>query len=326
MRTITGLINRFTDRDLNILTCPTHERYQSGFEDIDATFHMIQFNNIKPWNYNFGKLPKNHILWPRDYFPSGIRFDAVLSQNKFGQYQLLSPIARDLNIPIISLEHTLPVPSWNNDIRQSMLSMTGVVNVFISDFSRREWGFDKIPNSVVINHMVDSDVFKPKGKRENKVLSVVNDYKNRDWCCNYSAYEYINIKVGGDKFTLVGDNPGLSEPAKSTEELAYFYAGHRIFLNTSKISPIPTALLEAMASGCAVVSTATCMIPEVIENGVNGFMSNDYNELAEFIQLLLSDENLAASMGQKARETILNKFNKKEFVKNWSSIINKVCV
>ena len=60
---------------------------------------------------------------------------------------------------------------------------------------------------------------------------------------------------------VLGDSPGLSKPAESIEALREAYKTSSIFLNTSIHSPVPTVLMEAMASGCAVVSTNNCMIP-----------------------------------------------------------------
>lgn len=326
MRTLSGITNRSFDKEINILTAPTHERYQSGFSDIDATFHMIQYSNFKPWNNTYGQLPKNHVLWPKDYFPHGIRFDAILSQNKFGQFQFFADVARDMNIPIISLEHTLPVPQWDNNMRKQMLNMKGAVNVFISEFSKRAWGFEDVKSSIVVNHCVDSEKFSPSTKnRENKILCVVNDWKNRDWCCGYSIFKAIEQKIGKDKFTIVGDNPGLSQPASSLDELVNFYASHKIFLNTSLISPIPTSLLESMSCACASVSTATCMIPEIIQTGQNGFISSNIDELCDFISLLLENDDLANEVGEEARKTVVKDFNKKQFTNTWSKIIQKVC-
>jgi len=325
MRTISGLINKYTDRKLNILCCPTHERYQTGFEDIDAIFHMIQFNSCKEWINEYAPIPKNHVLWPKDYFPKGIRFDCVLSQHKFGQFQFLYSIAKELNIPIISLEHTLPRPDWSEEDLKMLKNMSGDVNIFISEYSKNKWNFNDISNTFVVHHMVDSSLFNSREERINKVLSVVNDFKNRDIFCGYSIYQNIVELVGKDNFTLVGDNPGMSEKAKSTEDLASIYSSHKIFLNTSTVSPIPTSLLEAMSSGCAVVSTATCMIPEIIKNGVNGFLSNDEEELSEYIQLLLNDPKLARRIGEEARKTIVKDFSKDKFNKTWSHIFRSVC-
>lgn len=122
---------------------------------------------------------------------------------------------------------------------------------------------------------------------------------------------------------VLGDSKGLSKPAANIEELVKTYQQSRIFLNTSLISPIPTALLEAMSTGCACVSTSNCMIPEIIEHGVNGFISNDERELRGYLERLLKDEELAKKLGQAARQTILDKFSLSSFVNNWDSYIRK---
>ena len=78
-----------------------------------------------------------------------------------------------------------------------------------------------------------------------------------------------------------------------------------------------------MSCGCAVVSTATCMIPEIIEDGVNGYISNDEAVLKSQIQNLLKNPGLAKELGENARQTILEKFNEDSFVNNWNNIFNK---
>ena len=101
------------------------------------------------------------------------------------------------------------------------------------------------------------------------------------------------------------------------------YNSAKVFLNTSTISPVPTSLLEAMSCGSAVVSTATCMIPEIIENGVNGFISNDEEELKSYIKTLLEDDELRSKMGTAARETVLNNFSEEKFINNWNKTFDK---
>ena len=120
---------------------------------------------------------------------------------------------------------------------------------------------------------------------------------------------------------MVGDTPGLSKPAASIEELVATYQNSRIFLNTSTISPVPTALMEAMSCGCAVVSTATCMIPEVIEHGVNGFITNDKEQMKQHLVDLLNDEDMAREIGDNARKTIVERYSTDLFVNNWESVL-----
>ena len=97
----------------------------------------------------------------------------------------------------------------------------------------------------------------------------------------------------------------------------------RIFLNTSLASPIPTTVLEAMSCGCAVVSTDTCMIPEVIEHGVNGFITNDKEQMKQHLVDLLNDEDMAKEIGDNARQTIVNRYSAEKFVDKWQQILTQ---
>jgi glycosyltransferase involved in cell wall biosynthesis len=150
------------------------------------------------------------------------------------------------------------------------------------------------------------------------MMSVVNDWVNRDWCCGYKIWERT---ARGLPCHVVGDTPGLSQPAESLESLRLDYSESQIFLNTSTHSPIPCSLLEAMACECAVVSTATCLIPEIIENGVNGFCTNDEDELKKYMTELLNDAELCKKLGKAARKTIEEMFGMDRFVSEWNSVI-----
>jgi len=324
--TITRRSCRKPGDKLNILTFPTHERYQTNLSATDHNFYLWQGRGIKPWSDNYAPLPSNHILLDPDkdirQIPAYLDLDLVLSQNKFGQFQVAEPIARQLDLPLISLEHTLPMTTWSKaDILRNRY-MSGDVNLFISEYSRGEWGWEE-DDADVVHHGIDTELFKPNGNTgvPHHVLSVVNDWVNRDWCCGFNLWKKIvrdDIKV-----SVFGDTPGLSEPAESTEQLVREYNKATVFLNTSLISPVPTALMEAMSCGCPVVSTATCMIPEIIEDGVNGFISNDPEVLRDRVKQLLDDEGLRKKMGEAARETIVSNYGLEKFVNRWNEVFEK---
>ena len=198
--------------------------------------------------------------------------------------------------------------------------MRGHFNVFISDYSINQWGWSNLNDTYVIHHGLDTDVFQPSElQKGNHILSVVNDWKNRDWCCGYKSWTRI---TAGLPIKVLGDNPGLSKPASSTEELVGAYQSAKVFLNTSTISPVPMALMEAMSCGCAVVSAATCMIPEIIENGINGFISNNEHELRQYCEMLLKDDKLRKTLGDNARNTIVERFGLDRFIDNWNNIFD----
>lgn len=324
------LLSRATRDDgepLNILTCPTHERAESALARTGHRFWAYRSREVKDWNRNYAPVPENYVLLnPAKgdrQIPLEVDFDLVLSQNKFGQISLLSRFARLWQVPLISLEHTLPLPNWDERRLKQLREMRGDINVFISHYSVDKWGWDPLDPSVrVIHHGIDTDAFSPDPTIERKphILSVVNDWKNRDVFCGYSLWREA---TGGLPVRPVGDTPGLSRPAASVADLANEYRTAGVFINTSLVSPVPTSLLEAMACGCPVVTTANCMMPEFIEHGKNGLMSNDPRELREFCQLLLSDRELAEELGRNARQTIMERFSMEAFVRAWNGVFEE---
>ena len=305
----------------NILTFDTHERYQFQQAKTGHNFFSFRYDGCKEWDKNYSDLPENYYTMPQNSIMTSIDFDFILSHSKFGQFQMAHRINQTLDLPIVSLEHTLPINNWPQNQLDGFRSMTGNINVFISEYSVDRWNMNC--DNKVIHHSVDTELFKPSDTEKNgKVLSVVNDFVNRDYCCNYSGWKRITESLPSSKIRIVGNTPGLSEPAKDINELASEYQQASVFLNTSTVSPVPTSLLEAMSCGCAVVSTATCMIPEIIENGVNGYISNDEEDLKGYINDLLNDPSLAAKMGQAARQTILQKFSEEKFINNWNEVFD----
>ncbi|MGH2755469.1 MAG: glycosyltransferase family 4 protein [Actinomycetota bacterium] len=72
----------------------------------------------------------------------------------------------------------------------------------------------------------------------------------------------------------------------------------------------PRVVLEAMAAGLPVVSTARGAIPETIVDGVGGIVLDDPEpeRLASCLSGLIADQNLRTKMGTAARERFLETF------------------
>ncbi len=325
---------------LNILTFPTHERYESNLCSTGHNFYSVSVEGrTKPgWDTDYACIPENYtILEDINNIPLLLDIDIVLSQNKYGQFELAEEIANRYHCPLVSLEHTCPPSSklspdlgtegpqriygLPESTLQSFYQKKGQINIFISEWSRNEWGWGA-EEADVIHHGIDTDVFMnmtPVEERDNDAISVVNDWANRDWCCGYTLWQSV-INKSGAPTKVVGKNPGLSEPAKDVYDLSSKYNSSRIFLNTSIASPIPTTLLEAMSCGCAVVSTATGMIPEIVKHGYNGLISNDPKEIAGYVSDIRNDPELAKTLSENATKTIQEHFSLSAFVERWNQI------
>ncbi len=70
------------------------------------------------------------------------------------------------------------------------------------------------------------------------------------------------------------------------------------------------AALEAMASGTPVVCSRLGGLPEVVRDGLTGFLvePGDGDQLRERLAQVLNDPNLAARLGRNARELVLERF------------------
>jgi len=86
------------------------------------------------------------------------------------------------------------------------------------------------------------------------------------------------------------------------------YNRSKIWIVTSRIEGFGLPILEAMACGCAVISTEHDSAPGLIQHGINGFLVpiGDVDAFIHQIDVLLKDEALRLRIVQQAFETIRN--------------------
>lgn len=308
---------------LNILVSPTHESYETGLCKTNHNFYSFCYQGFKTWNKKFRPVPDNYtILNGNDFnqIPPDLDIDVVISSNKFGQYQVLSQVARILNVPLINIEHT--ASHFGPNMLRKIHSMKADLNVFISDWSVKNWRHPESEKFVVIHHGIDSDTFLDKKlNRENKILTIANDYINRDYCLNYSQLLRV---TNGLPLSIYGDTKGLSEPAKSVDHLVELYNSHRIFINTANLSPIPSVMLEAASCGCAIASIRACAVEEYFTHGHDCLLADNDEQFIANLNVLMKNKDIAERLGNNARMTMMNKFGIDKFVKNWNSAIFSV--
>lgn len=112
----------------------------------------------------------------------------------------------------------------------------------------------------------------------------------------------------GDVFVLAGPRP-QDEVARMMAEATLFVLPS-IIASDGQMEGIPVALMEAMASGRAVVSTSISGIPELVEHGINGLLvkPGDAEELANAMRTLLADPHRAKEMGVRGQQKVRAEF------------------
>jgi len=163
----------------------------------------------------------------------------------------------------------------------------------------------------VVPNYVDTAVFKPcrTQRSANRLIYIgrLESQKNLfafiEACSKLSAIELIIVGEGSQRARLeklasrlklnvsfLGQVPNNSLPdllsTAAVFVLPSHYEGH------------PKSLIEAMATGIAVLGTDVPGIREAIEPGVTGMLSGTHaDEMAEALRLLLDDEQLRAALG-----------------------------
>ncbi len=113
----------------------------------------------------------------------------------------------------------------------------------------------------------------------------------------------------------------------STSELAACYAACEIFALPSRGEGFGLVYLEAMAKGKPVIGGAHGGAPEVIEDGVTGYLvpHGDPIQLATSIEALLADPAHAKEMGARGRQRAEHDFRFNVFAKSLKKILREQC-
>ncbi len=89
-----------------------------------------------------------------------------------------------------------------------------------------------------------------------------------------------------------------------------YYAAADILAMPSLSEGSPLALLEAMAAGLPIVATRVGGVPEIVRHEQDALLvaPSQPDALAQAINLLLADENLARRLGEAAQNTVSTRF------------------
>ena len=177
--------------------------------------------------------------------------------------------------------------------------------------------------SEVIPNIVDVDRFSFRTRQPlaPNVLSTRNFEELYNVACTLRAFRLVQDRYPEATLTLVGS--GSEEPRlrQLTGELGLrnvhfagrvapgeiwrYYADADIYLQTPNIDNMPSSVLEAFASGCAVVSTNAGGVPAICTDDRHGLLveCGDHAAAAERIFRLLENPSLADRLTAEARES-----------------------
>mgnify|MGYP005828161465 CR=1 FL=1 len=155
-----------------------------------------------------------------------------------------------------------------------------------------------------------------------------------------AAFNLIQNEIPA-KLLLVGDGPEMTVICRQVGELGLegkvlflgkqdnleeLYSLSDIKLLLSEKESFGLVALEAMACGVPSIGTNVGGIPEVIEDGYNGFICEVGNvaQVAEKSMLLLKDETLHKELSEHALQTARTKFHSSKIVEEYERIYKEL--
>ncbi len=209
----------------------------------------------------------------------------------------------------------------------SIEKSNGITSVS-QDVRRHTYEFFGVQNDIrVIHDFVNTDIYKPMATRPNgeKRLMHVSNFRpvKRVTDCIRILAEVIK-RVPAHLY-MVGDGPDRPEAHRLARELGLdshvsflgkqdhverLFPRMHVLLMPSEMESFGLASLEAMACGVAPVATRVGGLPELVTDGVDGFLESvgDIAAQAGRVVELLSNQELYENMAQAARRTAVERF------------------
>jgi L-malate glycosyltransferase len=179
-----------------------------------------------------------------------------------------------------------------------------------------------IPSQIIPNIVdVERFAFRRRSALRPRVLSTRNFEPLYNVACTLRAFKHVQNRYPDATLTLVGSGSEDAALRATVKELALrnvqfagrvpptdiwrFYAEADIYLQTPDIDNMPSSVLEAFASGCAVVATKAGGVPAILTDDVHGILvtCGDDRAAGAAMVRLLEDPALASRLTSAARES-----------------------
>ena len=263
--------------------------------------------------------------------------EAILAE--FGtQALVVAKLGNDLGLPVFTYWRGTDASAAlraRQRVRSYRLMMPRLAGMFsVSQFLLDQLAARGVrhPNAHVVPSGVDVRRFRPGEKVPGRCLAVGRMVEKKAPMTTLRAFAQAAAGRAAH-LTFIGDGP-LLEPCRALGrelgvagqvtfagaqphdvvrghlETSPLFLQHSVTARNGNTEGLPTAIQEAMACGCITVSTRHAGIPEAIDEGVTGFLTDEHDAagFARAIGQALSAPDPAA-MSRAARETALARFD-----------------
>lgn len=152
---------------------------------------------------------------------------------------------------------------------------------------------------------------------------------------DYFAKKNVRFVLAGDGDVEIVRGIAKKEHLEGIVEIPGWASGAQKeeYLKTSDIlilpsynEQMPLSVLEGMAYGYPIVSTNIAGIPEMVEHGGNGFLTEpgDIEKMTEALKKLCEDKDMRERMGKRSRKIVSEKFESKLIIKKLINVYQEL--
>jgi glycosyltransferase involved in cell wall biosynthesis len=160
------------------------------------------------------------------------------------------------------------------------------------------------------NHRLLLEAFKMAFDKTNGIKLLLIGAEEHDY--REKAEKLVSLLRLEDNVRILGMREDIPEILSASD----------IFVLSSDWEGNPLTIMEAMAAGKPVISTAVGGVPELIESGINGLLVRPgrVEELSRAMLDLYKDKNKREFLGSAAKKTALERFDVKIMVKRYEEL------
>jgi len=313
----------------SILTFNSHEAYVYALSRTNLSLDVIDQlpgRYVNSWDTKIRPIPDNiRLITLKEAELSKKKYDCAIAYSIDDLLMIKNlEIPKILTIHIsltgyIEQEGNKVSPEKACNVLNTYLKKIGVLVVSISEMKQKTWGV----SGPIIRPFIDTEYFNGYNGKLAVGLRVGNQLVNKGQLLYWDFFQAVITEY---PVKILGYNPDLKNVTRAQDlnDLRQHYQTHRFYIHTSKYDfedGYNMASLEAMACGMPIVCNQHPTSP--IINGMNGFMSNDVDELRAWIEMLLMDLSLAQKMGIAAREWVLDNNSLDDFRTNWQGAVEE---
>ncbi|MFD2614758.1 glycosyltransferase [Paenibacillus gansuensis] len=329
----------------------------ANIKNYDVTFYTKKITNADQFPFKDVRLFNNM----EDLEKSIIENNIQLIHARFGPSGIgIINLKKKLGLPLLTSFHGFDVPTNKRPVYTKQLSNlfdVGEAFTTTSIYMKNiltSYGCDEskiiVQNSGInINTFIKNDNFK--NKNDNKVIIISAgrliekkgmEYLIKGFYAASKVYPNIHLRIIGegelfqplsnlvinlgiqDKVEFIGSLPH-SEIVKEFNN-ADIFALCSIEDRVGNQEGIPNVLKEAMACSLPILSTQHAGIPELVHDGLCGFLvpEKDSESIAEKLIKLIESRSMWNVMGQQGRNIIEHSFNNQKQIPKLEGIYSKL--